>query len=157
MVGMGTEACPMHPGHTLAGLFNISGFWHWLSEFFAVINSQLSVHFWPLAAFVQILDFLEFLGFCRFQVSRCWPIISVIFWAWFLFPSSPFYSCLGDWLATTWDHGHLLSAFGHALPSVWNTPSPPDCLANFLSLNRSALSQSWPSSTAGVRCASRGL
>lgn len=58
-VGTGTEAFPVPPCQSVAVL----GFWHWLPGFFAVISNQLSVHFWVLAAFVQISDFLESLGF----------------------------------------------------------------------------------------------
>lgn len=69
-VGMGTEVFSLHYWVCPCWSKFILGSWLWLSELFAVISNQLSVHFHLLVPFTQIYDFLESLGCCPFQVSR---------------------------------------------------------------------------------------
>ena len=88
-VGTGTEAFPMHPCTCPWWSVAISGFWHWRSEFFAVISNQNSVHFWPLAAFVQISDFLEFLDFRRSKSLGADLLYPLYFWLGSSFPVHP--------------------------------------------------------------------
>ena len=111
------------------GLLTLT-FWIAYSHHFFLSRSSCWLHL------LRSLDFLNSLACCPFQVSRSQPRPPLP--QYFSLPPLSLFtlsSHWGDWLADSWEHGHLLRSSECRLPSVWNVLSLLNCPANFLSLN----------------------